>query len=159
MNRSSCIKEIMSQLMDEDIVVASTGYISREVFKYDRPLNFYVMGAMGSALAIGIGIAMHTDKRVFVINGDGSALMGLGAMITAKKLRLINLYHFVLDNNCHESTGGQKTSSDCVDFTRLHFNTVVYHIEKDDTIPPRITLTGKEIAQRFKNALLCEQVK
>src|SRR3990167_4624610 len=159
MNRSSVIKTIMGQLNEYDIVVASTGYISREVFRYDRDLNFYVQGSMGAALAIGIGIALHTDRRVFVINGDGASLMSLGSMVTAQKLRLMNLYNFILDNNCHESTGGQPTSSDCIDFCRLYFNTIVYEIGKDETIPPIITLIPKQIAERFKNALLCQQVK
>ncbi len=154
MTRSEAVKELMGQMLDDDIVIASTGYISREVFRYDRPLNFYVMGSMGAALGIGVGIAMNVNQRVFVINGDGSALMSLGTMITAKSLKLTNLYHFILDNNCHESTGAQKTNSDQVDFEMLCPNTLVFKIDKDDIIPPRITLRPSETTTRFKNALL-----
>ncbi len=157
MTRSDIVKQIMSDINGNDIVVASTGFISREVFKYDRPLNFYMMGSMGNALAIGLGIAMHVKRRVIVINGDGSVLMSLGTMLTAKRLNLQNLCHYILDNNCHESTGGQKTVSDLIDFRHLSKNVIVYKIGKDSTVPPRITLSPKQITDRFKNALLCQQ--
>ena len=60
MTRLECVKKIFQDVNDDDIVIVSTGLISREVFGYkDRPLNFYMMGSMGNALAIGIGLAMH----------------------------------------------------------------------------------------------------
>lgn len=155
MKRSEVIREIMAQIQEDDVVVTTAGYISREVYRVrDRELNFYVQGAMGNALAIGLGIALNTERRVFVINGDGSALMSLGTMITAKKLRPLNLWHFILDNNAHESTGGQKTASDCVEFKYLFYNNIVIQTEPDESIPPRITLSCKEIQERFKNAML-----
>ena len=154
MTRSDIVKKIMLDLFDDDIVIASTGYISREVFKYDRDLNFYMMGSMGNALAIGIGLAMHVKQRVIVINGDGSVLMSLGTMITAKKMNLTNLVHYILDNNCHESTGCQPTASNLIDFRHLCKNVILYKIGKDESVPPRITLSPKEITERFKNAIL-----
>jgi len=154
MNRSLCIKDIMNQVNDDDIVIASTGYIAREVYRQkDRDLNFYMQGSMGNAFAIGIGLAMHVKNRVFVISGDGAVLMGLGSLITAKSLALHNLIHFILDNNCHESTGGQKTNSHLLDFRHLCKNTIVYKIGLDKDIPPRIKLSCKQITERFKNAV------
>ncbi len=153
MNRSDCVKKIMEEISDDDIVIASTGFISREVFRYDRPLNFYMMGSMGNALAIGLGIAMNTKQRVVVINGDGSVLMSLGTMVTAKNLSLSNIVHHIIDNNCHESTGGQKTVSDIIDFRHLGKNIIVYKTIKDNSTPPRITLTPKQITERFQNAI------
>ncbi len=155
MNRSDIVKSIMKDVGEDDIVIASTGFISREVFKYDRSLNFYMMGSMGNALAIGIGIAMNIKKRVIVINGDGSVLMSLGTMLTAKRLSLPNLIHCIIDNNCHESTGRQKTCSDLIDFRHLSKNVIVYKSNIDQSIPPRITLSPKEITERFKNAIAC----
>jgi thiamine pyrophosphate-dependent acetolactate synthase large subunit-like protein len=153
--RSSIVKEIMGQINDDDILVTSTGYISREVYKVkDRPLNFYMMGSMGNALAIGIGIAMNVANRVIVINGDGSALMSLGTLATASILNPHNLLHFIIDNSCHESTGGQETASCAVDFRSLYANTIVYSAGMDNSIPPRIKLTPKQITERFRNALL-----
>ena len=157
MNRSDSVKRIMDNVGDTDIVIASTGYISRETFKYDRDLNFYMMGSMGNALAIGLGIAMNVKNRVVVINGDGSVLMSLGTMVTAKKMNLPNLVHYILDNNCHESTGGQPTSSHFLDFRHLCKNVIVYKCYKDATVPPRITLKPWEITKRFKDAILRQQ--
>lgn len=154
MNRTEIVKEIMSNIKDGDVVVSSTGYISREVYRYDRDLNFYMMGSMGNALAIGIGIALNYKGKVYVINGDGSALMGLGSLVTAQSLNLENLHHFIIDNHCHESTGGQKTSSIFSRFEDLHKNTIVFEADKDSNIPPRITLSCKQITERFKNAML-----
>jgi phosphonopyruvate decarboxylase len=106
MNRREAIERILDQVDDQDIIVSSTGMTSRELYNIeDRPLNFYMMGSMGNALAIGLGVALNTDRKVHVINGDASALMSLGTMVTHKKLNPANLYHYILDNNCHASTG------------------------------------------------------
>jgi len=151
MNRKEAIEKILDEIDDQDIVVSSAGLISRELYDVeDRPLNFYVMGALGNALAIGLGMALNTDRKVFVINGDGSALMSLGTFVTHKKLNPANLYHYILDNNCHESTGGQSTSSDKVDFDSLAPNTKTIKVEKNNTKPLRIPLSGKEIKERFE---------
>ena len=155
MNRSFYVDRVMKSVEETDIVIASTGYISREVYgNKDRDLNFYMMGSLGMALAFGIGIALHVKNRVIVISGDGSCLMSLGTFPTAKRLKLSNLAHFILDNNCHESTGGQKTVSDLINFAHLCPNTIVYKCKKDPTVPPRIPLTPNEVTERFKNALL-----
>lgn len=153
MNRTDTVKDLMSQVSDDDIVIASTGFIAREVFKYDRPLNFYMMGSMGNALAIGLGLAKNVRQRVVVINGDGSVLMSLGTMLTVKRQNPDNLIHIILDNNCHESTGGQRTVSDLINFELLNKNTIVLDVQKDDSIPPRITMSPKEITERFKSAI------
>jgi phosphonopyruvate decarboxylase len=153
MTRTAYVKNIMGKVDKDDIVIASTGFISREVFKYDRPLNFYMMGSMGNALAIGIGLAMNVKQKVIVIEGDGAALMGLSSMVTAEKYDLGNLEHIILDNECHESTGGQPTSSYCIDFVSIRPSTKVFYCEVSPYVPPRITLSPKQITARFKNAI------
>ena len=91
MTRSDIVKYILRDIPEDCIVVSSTGFISREVFaNNDRPLNFYMMGSMGNALAFGIGIALKVKQKVVVINGDGSALMSLGTFLTAERLRKDN---------------------------------------------------------------------
>ena len=162
MNRSDYVKFILKDISDETIIISSTGLISRELFlQEDRPLNFYMQGSMGNALAIGIGIALQIKRQVIVINGDASVLMSLGSLITAERLRkenkLNNLIHYVLDNNSHESTGGQKSNSNLINFSHLFKNTVVYKMKPDFSIPPRITLSPKQITQRFQNALFRKQ--
>ena len=154
MNRKQAIKYVLEQVRDDELVVTSTGLISREVcLQKDRCLNFYMMGSMGCALPIGIGLALHVKQIVHVISGDGAVLMGLGSMITANKLKLPNLRHYILDNNCHASTGGQPTASNYVNFEKLCTNTTVYEINNQGEVPPRIDLTPLEIQERFKNAI------
>lgn len=76
----------------------------------DHPLNFYLWGAMGSAITIGLGLALAQPKRrVLVITGDGEMLMGLGALATVAVQKPDNLAVVVLDNEHYAETGMQKT--------------------------------------------------
>lgn len=117
-------REALSALVEHlsaDIVYATTGFISRELSALaDRPLNFYVPGSMGHALALGLGTALtHPDHRVVVLDGDGAALMHLGTAATVGAYAPTNLVHVVLDNRSYESTGAQRTMSESVRWTRL----------------------------------------
>ena len=153
MKRIDAIRKIMKKVKDE-IVISSTGMISRELCAVkDRPENFYMMGSMGNALGIGLGIAINSKHKVIVISGDGAALMSLGTMVLHKKLNPANLKHYILDNRCHGSTGGQPTCSDAIDFSKIAPNTKVIKVSKEKGDAPRITLTPKQIMRRFKNAV------
>jgi len=128
--------------------------ISREAYQIkDRDRNFYMMGSMGGALAIGIGLAYsRPDLKVIVINGDASVLMSLGTMVLLKKLKLSNLKHYILDNNCHSTTGGQPTCSDAVDFHLLS-DCIVLKTDKQKGQAPRIPLKPVDIQRRFREAI------
>jgi len=153
LNRITAIKKIMSKIKDE-IVITSTGMISREVYQVkDRPKNFYMIGSMGNALAIGLGIAMNSKLKVIVISGDGAVLMSLGTLVLHKKLDLKNLKHYILDNSCHSSTGGQSTCSDVVNFEKLAPYTKVIKVNKAKGFAPRIPLHPQQISRRFKSAI------
>jgi phosphonopyruvate decarboxylase len=65
---------------------------------------------MGHYSSIAIGLAMYSDKKIVCIDGDGSALMHLGSMLTIGNLKPNNLIHILLNNNAHESVGGQTTN-------------------------------------------------
>lgn len=102
------------------VVIATTGKTGRELYTVgDRARNFYVVGSMGCASAIGLGISLFTDRPVVVLDGDGAALMKLGNMATIGRVRPKNFIHVLLDNGVHDSTGGQATASSSVDFARL----------------------------------------
>ncbi|MBN2406650.1 MAG: sulfopyruvate decarboxylase subunit beta [Elusimicrobia bacterium] len=153
MKRIDAIKKIMENVTDE-VIIASTGMISRELHHVkDRPRNFYMMGSMGNALGIGLGIAISSEHKVIVISGDGAALMSLGTMVLHKKLDPGNLKHYILDNGCHSTTGGQPTCSDMVDFASLAPNTEVIIVSKEKGDSPRIPFSPKEITERFRNAI------
>ena len=153
MKRLNIVKKIMDKVSDDDIVVTSTGYISREVYHYkDRDLNFYMMGSMGNALAIGIGLAysLPFKNKVIVINGDASCLMSLGTLTHDFPA---HLFHHILCNGMHESTGGQKINATMLDFFSINVGNNVWEIEPSDHVPERIPLSPKEITERFRNAI------
>ncbi len=114
LSRTQAVDLIGSGLGEQDIVVATTGYISRELFRQkDRPGNFYMQGSMGHAAAFALGVATAADElaHVVVIDGDGAALMHLGVLSTIGHMAPPNLIHVVLDNEGYASTGDQPTTS------------------------------------------------
>ena len=111
--RANAIEAIMATVADDDLVVSTTGMISREVFATaDRPGNFYMLGSMGLLSSFGLGLALMAPRqRVVVLEGDGSALMNLGALPLIASESPPNLTHVILDNEAYESTGGQPSIS------------------------------------------------
>ena len=89
------------------------------------------------------------DAKLVII-GDGEALMGLGTLVLMNKLRLPNLRLVILDNNSYQSTGGQRTCSDAVDFTKI-CDCEVFKVELADSDVPRIDIPHREIARRFRD--------
>ncbi len=119
--RYLAIEKVLEHVRPADLVLSTTGMISREVFVTgDRTGNFYMLGSMGLLSSFGLGLALLApEQRVFVLEGDGSALMSLGTvpLIGAEGPR--NLTHIILDNEAYESTGGQPSISSGFDLTRV----------------------------------------
>jgi thiamine pyrophosphate-dependent acetolactate synthase large subunit-like protein len=159
MKRINAIEKIIECISDDEIIIASNGMISREVYQIkDRPLNFYVLGSMGMELAIGIGIAHNSNLKVSVISGDGAVLMSLGTVALHEWLLMHtdmnNLRHYILNNRCHATTGGQLTCAEnsLLEIHMPYFTKIIdVDCEKGDA--PRIPLTCKQIQERFKNAI------
>ncbi len=116
LSRHEAIKTITRSLSGEEAVVSTTGKISREVYNsLDQAGNFYMVGSMGCASAIGLGLALaQPDRRIVVLDGDGACLMKLGNLATIGHYRPRNLIHVVLDNEAYDSTGGQATTSSTI---------------------------------------------
>jgi phosphonopyruvate decarboxylase len=116
--RRQMLVAVQAALKPDDVVIATTGYSGRELYALgDRACQLYMVGSMGCAASFGLGLALaRPDKRIVVIDGDGAALMRLGAFTTLGTERPRNLLHVLLDNGIHESTGGQSTVSRNVDF-------------------------------------------
>jgi len=109
MKRIDAIEKISSKLTNE-LVICNIGFPSRELHHVkDSPDQFYMMGSMGLASSIGLGVAMSSTKRVVVIDGDGSLLMNMGSLVTVYNQNPKNLIWIVLDNECYGSTGSQCT--------------------------------------------------
>ena len=79
--------------------------------------------------------------------------MSLGTLVLHKKLSPKNLKHYILDNSCHSSTGGQPTCSDAVNFSMIAPNTEVIKVSKKKGNSPRISLSTKQITVRLRNAI------
>jgi phosphonopyruvate decarboxylase len=121
LTRTAAIKLILETLQGNEAVIATTGMTGRELFTLaDRPNQLYVVGGMGTASAIGFGIAHALPKQpVVVLDGDGAALMKLGSLATIGCYQPKNLLHIILDNESHDSTGGQQTSSPITRFAEI----------------------------------------
>ncbi|MCO4761852.1 MAG: phosphonopyruvate decarboxylase [Myxococcales bacterium] len=113
MSRREAIEAVMDAVPHQTTVVATTGMTARELFEVDdQPSNFYMMGSMGHASAFGFGVAVgNPDRKVVILDGDGSVLMHMGSLSTVGHYRPNNLIHVVLDNEAYESTGNQDTTS------------------------------------------------
>lgn len=118
-NRADVLAVIQAVTGDGCALIATTGFTGRELYAHDdRENQLYMVGSMGCALPLGFGIAhAKPDVRVYVVDGDGALLMRTGAMATVGNLYPGNLIHILLDNEVHDSTGGQSTVSGSVDFT------------------------------------------
>ncbi|GAA2874139.1 phosphonopyruvate decarboxylase [Pseudonocardia halophobica] len=103
---------------DSTVVLASTGYCGRELYALaDRPHQLYMVGSMGCVALLALGLALaRPDVHVVALDGDGAALMRMGAFATLGTYGPPNLTHLLLDNGAHESTGGQATVSPNVSF-------------------------------------------
>ncbi len=105
----------------KSVVIATTGFTGRELFATeDRDNHMYMVGSMGCASSLGLGLAMaRPDLNVIVIDGDGAALMRMGNMATVGAYAGKNFTHILLDNEAHDSTGAQATVSANVDFANI----------------------------------------
>ncbi|MEO6223676.1 MAG: thiamine pyrophosphate-dependent enzyme [Vicinamibacterales bacterium] len=112
MNRFEATRRLVTVLGDEP-VIASLGHPAYDLFAAgDRAGNFYTWGSMGLASSIGLGLAMaRPDRRVFVLDGDGSLLMNLGSLATIGWVQPANLIVIVWDNGEYGTTGGQDTAT------------------------------------------------
>ncbi len=182
MIRKDAIK-IISKLVDNDLIISANGFISRDLFEVDdKNSNFYMIGSMGLASSIGLGIALkNSKKKVYIFDGDGNILMNLGSLVTIGSLKPKNLVQIIFDNNSHESTGGQPTSSKIIqidniakmtNFKVFQANTkdelekkfkriknipgpifLLVKINKSSTVSKRVSIKPALIKNRFMNSL------
>jgi phosphonopyruvate decarboxylase len=139
LTRSEALKVVIDQTSNgESVVIGTTGFTGRELFALDdRPNQLYMVGSMGCASSLGLGLSLALPKKqVVVIDGDGAALMRMGNMATLGAYGPTNLLHLLLDNGVHDSTGGQSTVSRGVDFPAIAracgYRTSMEGLDKDD---------------------------
>ena len=115
------LRAVQSAAGPGDLIVSTTGYTSRALYALgDRDNQFYVVGSMGCASCVALGLALaRPERRVLLVDGDGAALMRPSAMALLGSEQPANLVHLLLDNGVHDSTGAQATLSSSVDFRKI----------------------------------------
>lgn len=177
MARYKAIYEIM-EYIDEELVICNIGFPSRELYEIDdRQRNFYMIGSMGLASSIGLGLALAKPyEDIVVIDGDGSLLMNMGSLVTVFANEASNLTWIVIDNGAYGSTGNQDTYAQKIDlveiarsvgfknaydFNDIHLDEVidsdeasfiVYKTEAGNSNAPIIDLDPITIKERFMSS-------
>lgn len=126
LTREEAIRVVVEHLDESDVVVSTTGMTSRELYEIreaqgvGHARDFLVVGSMGHASQIALGIACRRpERRVVCLDGDGAAIMHTGNMAIVGQVAPPNYLHIILDNAAHDSVGGQPTASPNVDFVQL----------------------------------------
>ena len=174
---------IVAKKIGSQPIISANGFISRDLFEVcDRNSNFYMIGSMGLASSIGLGVALKsTKKKIFVFDGDGNILMNLGSLITIGTAKPKNLVHVIFDNSSHESTGGQPTATNKIQLSKIAKSAnykvfqvktknqlvrvlqkiklipgpimVIVKIKKGGVVSKRINIEPTEIKNRFMDSL------
>ena len=164
-NREDVIKSIVNQLNPSDIVVATTGMASRELFEYrtacgqSHERDFLTVGGMGHASQIALGIAAQKhDRRIICIDGDGAALMHMGSMAINGMSGLSNFKHIIINNGAHDSVGGQPTIGFKIDLLKIadgcgyqHRNSVDSELALEQAIPKLLQAAGPAMLEIHVN--------
>ena len=122
MTREEAIQTVASALSSKDVIVSTTGMISRELFEaraawgQGHERDFLTVGSMGHASQIALGIALEkTDRRIWCFDGDGATIMHMGSMAIVASKKPANYIHVVFNNGAHDSVGGQPTVGLAID--------------------------------------------
>ena len=124
-SRKYFISKLLNQISNNSKIISTTGYTSRELMqirkekKLFKGKDFYMVGGMGHASMVSLGYSLNSKKQIICLDGDGSILMHLGSLRTFGYLGNSNLKHILLNNNSHESVGGQPTTAAGIDFKKL----------------------------------------
>ena len=119
------LKTLLELLKKNTKIISSTGFNSRELmylrnkYKIKNSSDFYMVGGMGHTASVALGYSLSSKKKVICIDGDGSLLMHLGSIKTVGTFANKNLKYILLNNNTHDSVGGQNTYSNDINFEKL----------------------------------------
>ena len=147
MIRKEAVKLIAQEIGNQPIISAN-GFMSRDLYETnEKENNFYMIGSMGLASSIGLGVALsNPGKKIHIFDGDGNILMNLGSLVTIGSLKPKNFIHIIFDNKAHESTGGQPTNSKIIPLEKIakvaKFKT--YTISKKEQIKKIFSKIKKE---------------
>lgn len=141
MSREEAIRQVAASAGEKDVIVGTTGMISRELFEYRESANaghekdFLTVGAMGHASQIALGIAMEKPgRRVWCFDGDGASIMHMGSMAIVASKTPRNYIHVVFNNGAHDSVGGQPTVGLRIDLPAVAKAVGYNHVESVDCL-------------------------
>jgi len=121
-NRHSVLQSIIKHTPENNsVLIATTGFSGRELFAVDDRVNhIYMVGSMGCASSLGLGVSLaRPDLKIVIIDGDGAGLMRMGNFATIGSYAGNNLIHILLDNEVHDSTGSQATVAGNINFAKI----------------------------------------
>ena len=151
LNREEAIKTILSHVKDNDLIVSTTGKISREVYEESdivlgsHAKDFLTVGGMGHASMIAYGIAVkREDKHVICMDGDGAVMMHMGSLAFIGRNKPKRLTHILLNNDSHESVGGMPTGAAGMQYAA---------VARDCGYDTTLTVTNKEELETALNSL------
>ena len=125
LDKETFFKTLLEITDNKSKIISSTGYNSREIMhirqKYQlrKSQDFYMVGGMGHTASVALGYSLTTKKKTICIDGDGSLLMHLGSIKTAGTFASKNFKYILLNNNTHDSVGGQSTYANEINFEKL----------------------------------------
>jgi len=125
LSREAAIETIVSELNEEDFIVSTTGKISRELYEIREKNNqshdhdFLVVGSMGHASQIALGISLNHPSRVYCFDGDGAYIMHMGELGIIASKKPNRFKHIVFNNVSHDSVGGQPTVGDIINIPEV----------------------------------------
>ena len=147
LDKALFLKTLLQTLEKNTKVISSTGYNSRELmylrdkYKIKNSSDFYMVGGMGHTASVALGYSLASKKKTVCIDGDGSLLMHLGSIKTAGSFAGKNFKYIVLNNNSHDSVGGQNTYANDIDFEKLSMSLgfkKFYSIKSDKNLKKNI---------------------
>lgn len=125
LERAYVLKQILKNIRNNTDIISTTGFTSREIHQlrlekgFKKGKDFYMVGAMGHSSMVTLGNSIFKKKTSICLDGDGAALMHLGALVTMSNYGKKNLKYILLNNSSHESVGGQKTLASKIDFHKI----------------------------------------
>ena len=114
MKRKTAVKTILDCLQDNDIVIFLGAGLCKEAYNYDRDGNLYIKDNSCSGLSIALGIAMNTNKRVFIFCNDSDLLKNISCMLNISISRCKNIFMVILNSGRYQESGGQFTIFDSI---------------------------------------------
>ena len=156
MKREEALEIILDNLSDKTIIVSTTGKTSREIFEIREKNNqshekdFLTVGSMGHCSSIALGIALaKSHRQVVCIDGDGAMLMHLGSLTSIADLKPNKFCHILMNNEVHESVGGQSTVAKNINLSAI--------VESFGVIKMFLAESSLELKQKIKEFLFCSE--